>query len=426
MIKRLRIKFIIVTMGVLLIVFGIVLLAINISMYTDSLSRSERLLEMIVEGDGLKGMFPKENGVITPDNQNGKSLPVKSDFPNGGGHYPNAENGPNGQGTFFYAKTDDNYKITESFYDMMLEFSDTNISHYIELAVATGSTRGSIENLEFRIEKKDYGYIIAFVERSVESGILNMLLKNSALIMGISSLVLAVFVFFLSKWIVKPVQNSFESQRRFISDASHELKTPLTIISANADVLENEIGENKQLSHIKSQTERMGHLVHNMLDLMRTDDYKESIVFVRFNMSEVVLGTTLEFESRVFEDGKKLSYDIAENIELLGDEEKIRQLTAILLDNAIKHSDRGGEIGVSLKKLNNKTVLAVKNTGAGVSETEREKIFERFYRSDISRSRETGGYGLGLAIAKSIVLLHKGKIIAEGEEGSYIEFIVTV
>jgi len=146
----------------------------------------------------------------------------------------------------------------------------------------------------------------------------------------------------------------------------------------------------------------------------------------QFNLSKAVLGTTLEFESHAFEEGRSLSYEVAENILYTGDETQLRQLAAILIDNAIKHSDRGGRVEVSLKLVGSHPLLTVYNTGAGIPEGEREQIFDRFYRSDASRSRETGGYGLGLAIARSIVEAHKGKISVDSATGQWVKFIISL
>lgn len=429
MIRRLRIKFIAVTLGVLIFVFLILFASINLGMYQNSIRQTERMLEMIAGQDGILRPFgtgemepPSGSGLDMPD------LPGQGELPGADKPFPFFEgegnNGANGAGTFFYAKTDRQYTVTDSFYDMILDFTEEDIAYYVDLAVASGEHRGSIGQLEYLVQEKDYGYICVFAERSVESGMLGSLVEISVRVAAVSCVILAVFVFFLSKWIVRPVEDAFQKQRRFISDASHELKTPLTIISANADVLENEVGENIRITHIKNQTERMGLLVRDLLDLTRTDENPDRTIFGVFDLSQAVLGTTLEFESPAFEEGKQLRYEIPEGIFYKGDEGKIRQLVAILIDNAIKHSDEQGTVDVSLAKTSQKILLSVRNTGMGIAQSELEKVFERFYRSDASRSRETGGYGLGLAIAKSIAELHKGRISAQGEEGKYITFTV--
>lgn len=423
MIRRLRIKFIAVTLGVLLTVFLTVFATINLSMYRNSILQTERMLEMLVEQDGMALPFERGSGVKPPLNAG-----FAEDFSGADRPFPyfgDMENeGANKTGTFFYAKTDQQYQMTESFYDMILDFGEEDIAYYVDIAVSSGEQRGSIGQLEYLIGEKDYGYIIVFAERSIETGMLGSLMNISIIVAAASCLILAAFVFFLSKWIVRPVEDAFQKQRRFTSDASHELKTPLTIISANADVLENEVGENVRITHIKNQTERMGLLVHDLLDLTRADEKPDRTIFTVFDLSQAVLGTTLEFESRAFEEERELRYDIVEGVFYRGDEGKIRQLTSILIDNAIKHSENHGKIDIKLKKSGQKIILSVQNTGMGIAEEEQEKVFERFYRSDASRSRATGGYGLGLAIAKSITDLHKGKIIVQGEEGKYITFTV--
>jgi signal transduction histidine kinase len=223
-----------------------------------------------------------------------------------------------------------------------------------------------------------------------------------------------------------PIKKAFDKQRRFISDASHELKTPLTIISANIDVLKNEIGENQRLTHIKFQSERMNELVLDLLSLAKISEGNTSIIRNKFNISGSVLNTALEFESRAFEEEKKYSYDIEENIEYIGDERQVKQLVSILIDNAIQYSDANGQIKVSLRTQGGYINISVFNTGTGVPENEKKKIFERFYRTDESRSRETGGYGIGLSIAEAIAESHNGKITVSGEYMKWIRFDVKV
>jgi signal transduction histidine kinase len=226
---------------------------------------------------------------------------------------------------------------------------------------------------------------------------------------------------------VAPVKNTFYKQRRFISDASHELKTPLTIISANLELLQNEIGENQRIEHIKSQSERMNGLIHDMLTLAKADEGHTNTHLIKFDLSGVVLNTVLEFESRAFEEGKRYTFTIKENTAYVGDEKQIKQLLTILIDNALRYSDSNGKIEVSLRSDGkNHAHISVYNTGIGVPDKERYKIFERFYRTDESRSRETGGNGVGLSIAKAIVSAHRGKIVVSGKYKKWIRFEVTL
>jgi signal transduction histidine kinase len=239
-------------------------------------------------------------------------------------------------------------------------------------------------------------------------------------------LFLSLAAYFLSGIIVKPLKEAFESQKQFISDASHELKTPLTVISANADVLEGEIGNNKWLNYIQDQADRMNVLVNDLLSLSRLENSRRDFVTADFDLSRAITNAALPFECQAFESGKNFVLNIEEGIRINGSEQHIKQMAGIFIDNALKYSKDNGTVRVSLITDDNKAILAVYNTGSGVPEEDVDKLFERFYRSDSSRARSTGGYGLGLAIAKSIIDKHKFKVQVENQEGKSICFVVTM
>jgi signal transduction histidine kinase len=218
--------------------------------------------------------------------------------------------------------------------------------------------------------------------------------------------------YFLSGWLVRPVEEAFEKQKQFISDASHELKTPITVILSNSELLEDEIGDNKQLSYIKNECDRMHNLVTSLLTLTRLEQtpYKE-VEKNDFCISDTILERVLPLESVAFEKGVMMDYDnVTEDLHLFGVREQIGQVAAILIDNAITHTDNGGTITISLWKTPHHIHFSVANTGKEIPADEREKLFERFYRADESRNRASGHFGLGLSIAKTIVTNHHGKI----------------
>ncbi len=326
----------------------------------------------------------------------------------------------------FFVKLDKQDQVLQVQHDMMFGFTQEEAVSYSEAVLLSGKERGSYDDYQYLVAEKDYGKIVVFVENSRELKILDELIFISMIVTAVTCVLLLGFSVLLSKWVVKPVKATFAKQRQFVSDASHELKTPLTIISANVDVLENEIGENIRLQQIRDQADRMTRLVHDLLALARADEGANQLVATEFDLSRAVLSTLLAFESQAFEDGKSLDFNVAEGLRYTGGEPQIKQLVAILIDNAIKHSGKGDEIKVTLRRENEKTVLEIYNTGAGIPEQEKDRIFERFYRSDASRSTKTGGYGLGLAIAKSLVELHKGKISVSGKEGAWTCFTVTL
>ena len=236
---------------------------------------------------------------------------------------------------------------------------------------------------------------------------------------------LFVVVYLLSFKVFEPIKETLEKQKRFISDASHELKTPLTIISANADVLKQTC-DSQWLDNIKSQTERMDNLVSDMLTLAKLDERKAMISEEPCDVSQLVLDTALPFDAVAFEKNKTLTLDIKPDIKAVADRQNVKKITSILIDNAIKHSYANGEIKVSVYRENNKVYLTVFNTGSDIPDDKSDKIFERFYRGDKSRSRESGGSGLGLSIAKSIADNNKWKISAQSKLGESMKITVTM
>ena len=228
----------------------------------------------------------------------------------------------------------------------------------------------------------------------------------------------------ISATIVKPVEETFEKQKQFISDASHELKTPLAVIEANADVLQNKLGDNKWITYIQKEVQSMNKLVNDLLVLARMERINTSNN-QRFDLSKEVQMSVAVFESLIFEKNIKLETNINEGIEFTGDKEDIKHIISIILDNAIKHTEENGTIIVNTIKEKNDVKIEIKNQGEAISEEDREKIFERFYRVDKARTRSEKRYGLGLAIAKGLVEKYKGNIYATSKDG-FTSFIVKI
>lgn len=258
-------------------------------------------------------------------------------------------------------------------------------------------------------------------------------IKESAMLFTISStvsfctlIVLLFLVYILSKKALKPVAESIKKQKQFITDAGHELKTPLAIITADTEVLEMCNGENEWLDSIKNQAGRMNVLVKNLVELSKINESRDISNRATFNLSSAVIETASDFESRAKIKNQSLIFSVSPNIKYYGDEKDIRQLISILCDNAIKYADEGGTIKISLYKSAKNTYIEVFNTTEYVDPSSVSKLFDRFYRGDSSRSRETGGYGIGLSIAEAIVGRHKGKIKAIANGTKEITFIVTL
>ena len=221
----------------------------------------------------------------------------------------------------------------------------------------------------------------------------------------------------LTKWLTKPVIESFSKQKQFIVDASHELKTPLAIITASAESLEMEPTEKKWLDNIKSESERMNKLVTDLLDLAKSENMEIKEKYNINNLSKIIEKTSLTFESLIYENKLEIEDNIDKDIMFSCNPDKIRELLGILLDNAIKHSTKNSKITVNLYKDKNNIILEIKNKGKEITKEDQEKIFERFYRVDESRNRSDNRYGLGLSIAKNIVTSHNGKISVNCKNG---------
>ena len=302
-------------------------------------------------------------------------------------------------------------------------YSNEKLEHLAKRIIRNRTENGEEKNLVFcKFDKGGY-ILVAFMDNTVvnESA---MTLFRYTLIFGIVALVLFFFLsVFLAKKIVEPLEQSYQKQKQFISDAGHELKTPVSIVSANAELLSRELGDNQWLQNIQYENERMGILVGQLLDLARTENVVSQMEHIDF--SRLVAGETLPFESVAFEKGLVLSSDIASGIVVEGNGTQLKQLTSILLDNAIRHSKADGQVRLTLTKDHGAAELSVVNHGDEIPAEHREKIFERFYRMDPARNGEDKHYGLGLAIAKAIATAHHGHIEVRCYNG-LVEFRVNL
>lgn len=266
------------------------------------------------------------------------------------------------------------------------------------------------------------GNLIMVNNTSTKSYLLKELFKSILVFITLETIQVIISLN-ITKRIVKPVNEAFIRQKQFIYDASHELKTPIAIISASAEMLEKNPKEKKWLDNIKTENNRMNKLVISLLDLSKSENIKENEVYTNVNLSKVIKNKALTFESLIYENSLELDVDVANDIMFNCNEDRIKELLSILMDNAIKHSFPNSQITVKLSKEKNNIYLSVKNKGKEIPVSEREKIFERFYRLDKSRNRDDNRYGIGLSIAKNIVINHNGTISVNCKDG-YTTFIV--
>ncbi|WP_243278537.1 sensor histidine kinase [Candidatus Sarcina troglodytae] len=270
---------------------------------------------------------------------------------------------------------------------------------------------------------------IVFVDRSNYQNFLYQLLKSFLLVGLLSLVILFIISVYLTNKTIQPIKQAFDKQKQFIADASHELKTPLTIIKTNTSLILSNPDDSvkyqaKWINYINSQIDRMSKLIDEMLSLAKLDAQESNIILLPVNISKIIESMILMFDAIIYENNLNLESDIKKDVFVHGDKENLKRLFSILMDNAIKHTNKNGTLSIKLFVDRNKVKIIVKNTGQGIAKENLEKIFDRYYRADNSRDRKTGGYGLGLAIAKSIVLKHKGKIYVQSTVNKNTSFII--
>lgn len=339
--------------------------------------------------------------------------------------------GPLGRSVSFMLQTDKEWNLiaNKSQFEMDSDFYKLALEEAVSIDKGKGQFHLDGSDWIFTVQSTSDGFMLVFLEITAQQGILTNLIYTFTVV---GSLML-IIIFFTSRFFanrsITPVKEAFDKQKQFIADASHELKTPLAIINTNTDVLlsnsEDTVqNQAKWLHYIKSETERMTQLTNDLLYLTQMDDSRATMIFTRFDVSEAVENIILTMEAVIFEKELALDYDIEPDLTVYGNREQFQQVVMILLDNAVKYTNPKGSVTLTLTRQHNDVILAVSNTGEGIASEHLARIFDRFYRTDASRSRSQGGYGLGLAIAKSIIDQHKGKIYAKSVPGKSTTFYV--
>lgn len=406
MINRLRRKFILIStvsvVSVVLLVF-LVMTAFNVH----SMNRTVDILADNVSKGG--GRFPEfSDKEAKPERKNGDN-----DFITPETRFSTR---------CFTVWLDKNGEVEKVNIEFIVAVTEEEAVEYAKKAISGASKRAWISNYRYKISETQTGNEIVFVDGTMNKvSFLQSTMVSAVVLIGCAVLVLALIVL-LSKRMVRPVAESYEKQKRFITDANHELKTPLTLILANLDIAEAELGKNEWLNDIRIEGHRMTELVNQLVALSNMDEEKQHLNACELSLSDMLLDMCCEFKSLAEAKGKRLFFEIEPNVILCGDEALLRRLVSVLLDNAVKYCDTDGEIKINLSK-SKKIVLTVENTYKDVEAAELDRLFERFYRADKARSF-TGGYGIGLSIAKAIVEKHNGEINAYKKDSTHIGFKV--
>lgn len=406
MIKKLRIKFIALFMLALFVLLTFIVTGMNVINYNVLIAEADDTLSLLAKNSGV---FPDFDG----DNKMNRPPKMSPEAPY--------------EARYFSVLLGTNGEVLQTNTGKIKAINLKQAVSYAVRIFQNNEDKGFADHYRFVSRTEGNGTRITFLDcgRKLNSFRISLYISIG---MALSGYLISFFIIlFFSGKIVRPVAESHEKQKRFITDAGHEIKTPLTIIKADVDVLEMELGENEWLSDIQKQANRLTSLTNDLVYLSRMEETNNSIQMIEFPLSDVVSETASSFQALAQTQGKLFQCNIQPMISFTGNEKALQQLTNILLDNALKYSPTGGTVSITLERQNKTIQLSVFNTTS--TEIQKEQLpflFERFYRLDPSRSSRTGGYGIGLSVAKAITEAHNGKIRAKTEDGHSIQLTVSL
>ena len=420
MLKKLRRKFIVIAMLSVSIVLIAIVGTINIANYISTNQALDARLSLIADNGGT---FPD----MTPGDS-GKKLEPKTD-------QPPAMNDLQKHGISQESPFDTRYFTVTIASDGTVESVDTGKIASISAGTAEeyaaelwkeGKKKGFFADYKYLATDSDGSTMYVFLNCQREISTIRTYVLASVGTGALGLVIVFVMIYFFSGKVLKPVSESYEKQKRFITDASHEIKTPLTIIDANTEVIEMMEGENEWTQSTRKQIARLTSLTEKLVFLSRMDEEGTKLEKVSFSLSDAVLDTAEGFRSVAKTKGKQFEINVAEHVEYVGDEKNIRQMISLLLDNAMKYSSEQGIIRIALKTSGKNKIITVWNTTDQIEKGKLDMLFERFYRMDASHNSKTGSFGIGLSVVYAIVKAHKGKISAKSEDGKSILFTVVL
>ncbi|SHI05819.1 sensor histidine kinase [Clostridium grantii] len=403
MIEKLRRKFILITMGSVILVLTSIMVALNIFIHIKVNNNIDKIIDVIIENKGIFPDFKELNDEVS-------NFSIETSY----------------RTRYFTVVVDSNNNIVDINTGKIAAISSEDGKELAIEVIEGNKTTGYVGIYKYRIVEENEESLIVFIDSSNELETLQVFYMYSIIISIIGTISVILLVVIFSKKVVQPVAQSLEKQKQFITDAGHELKTPLAIINANTEVIEMENGDSEWTTSIRNQVNRLSDLTMSLVSLARMEEKSNSVMVTDFSLSDAIDESSKPFYSLAKSQGKKITTDIESNITYKGDEKSIRQLISILLDNAIKYSTDNSEIEITLKKRGRQSIISVSNKTKDIKKGNLDILFDRFYRTDSSRNSKTGGFGIGLSIAKSIVDVHKGNITAKSVDGKSIIIGITL
>ncbi len=404
MIKKMRRKFIIAAMLAVTAVLTVIIGGMITVNYFNLVSTADTTIDMIQSNDGR---FPRAE--FSPDKKPFEHKPFSPETPF--------------ETRYFTVRLDREGNPVVFDIDFVAAIDISEAEEMAKTVFLRDESSGFYGNYRFGLADTEKGSIIVFLDCFRSLSTFRSFAFSGIFISVIGLAAVFILVLIFSGVIVRPIAESYEKQRRFITDASHEIKTPLAIISANAEVIETENGESEWTNSIKNQVENLSGLTQNLITLSRMEEGKEPAMNT-VSLSQVVIESLEPFYTLASSKDKMLTTHIDADISVIGNDPMLRQLVSILADNAVKYSNENAEIIVSLKKQGRGSVLSFENTVDGISTGNHDRLFDRFVRSDNSRNSQTGGHGIGLSVAKAIAETHKATVSAFSPNGKILNISV--
>lgn len=396
MIQKIKIRFISLAMTALFLLLSVIVTGMNIVNYNTILADADAKLELLSDNKGVFPEFGSDKKRPMPHN-----MTIETPY----------------ESRYFSVLLSSTGEVIHTDTSRIKAIDASAAVQYANQAIRTDHTRDSIDHYRFLVSSEGNAVRISFLDCSREfASFRSFLLISICMALGGYAAFFFVILFFSNRFL-RPITESYEKQKQFITDAGHEIKTPLAIIKADVDLLEMEYGENEWLDAIQSQVRRLADLTNDLVYLSRMEEAEDHMQMIDFPFSDVVSETSHSFDAVAQAKGKNFQCSVQPMLTLNGSEKSIRQLVSILLDNAMKYSPEGGFVSLYAVKQGRYLSLSVQNTTiVPIEKKDLNHIFERFYRMDTSRNSQTGGYGIGLSVAKAIVSAHNGKITAYAPE----------
>ncbi len=417
MLKKLRAKFILVSMLAIALVLVCVLGAVNLKSYNAIKDDADELLDILFENNGRFPTMPNE--------------PLKKDDrpPPENDKRPIAELSPETpfNTRYFAVLLDPLGRVGAMNIDSIAAVDDEMAAELAQKVAKGGMERGFVGSYRYLSRQTpDGGSVCLFLDTTEDLDNFKDFLLASVSLSILGLFVVALLVVIFSGIVMAPFAELYKKQKRFITDASHELKTPLTVISADCDILEYNFGKNEWTDAIGAQVARLAGLTDKLVLLSRMDEGGGRILMTEFSLSEVVEDVASTYQSVCEAAGKRLLVSCSPSLSAVGDQSLIKNVLTLLLDNAVKYSSEGSEISLSLRSVGRSKRITVANKVDKLPEGDLSLLFERFYRPNSSRSSESGGHGIGLSVAESIVRLHGGKISVAAPDKNTVVFTVVL